>query len=257
MRGPRAGDRHQGQRADRGAGSPPRKLHDQKKSVTAAERERLDVQAKREEFKAFLAEADPISLIFIDESGCHIGMTRTRARAPRGKRAVAVVPRNRGRVLTMIGAMSLDGFEALMQVVGGTSAAVFETFVREHLGPRLRPGDIVVLDNLKAHHANGIRELIESFGARVVYLPPYSPDLNPIELAWSKIKDQGHLARRRGSVAGLAQDRRPPCRALHHALGCSRLLQALRGLSGPTRMIAAVSPPGFFDVGGERLCLLA
>lgn len=88
----------------------------------------------------------------------------------------------------MIGAMSLDGFEALMQVVGGTSAAVFETFVREHLGPRLRPGDIVVLDNLKAHHANGIRELIESFGARVVYLPPYSPDLNPIELAWSKIK---------------------------------------------------------------------
>ena len=170
------------------ARAPPGQPDGKKKSLTAAERERPDVQKKREEFTAFLAEADPQRLIFLDESGSHIGMTRTHARAPRGRRAVGIVPRNRGRVVTMLGAMSLDGMEAMMLVQGGTTAAVFETFVREHLGPCLRPGDFVIMDNLGAHHAAGIRELIESYGATPVYLPPYSPDLNPIELAWSKIK---------------------------------------------------------------------
>lgn len=88
----------------------------------------------------------------------------------------------------MIGAMSIDGIEALMLVEGGTTAAVFLRFLDEHLVPRLRPGDVVVLDNLGAHHATGVRERIEACGARLLYQPPYSPDLNPIELAWSKIK---------------------------------------------------------------------
>lgn len=166
----------------------PGEADDQKKSLTAAERERPDVQKKRADFAAFLAEADPNRLIFLDESGCHIGMTRTHGRALRGRRIVGIVPRNRGRVVTMLGAMSLDGMEAMMLVHGGTTKAVFEKFVREHLGPHLRPGDFVVMDNLGAHHASGIRELIESYGATPIYLPPYSPDLNPIELAWSKIK---------------------------------------------------------------------
>lgn len=115
-------------------------------------------------------------------------MTRDYARTPRGERAHGYLPRNRGTVLTMIGALTLDGVEAMMTVEGATNAGVFRRFVDEHLNPVLQPGDVVVLDNLGAHHATGIREAIESTGARVVYQPPYSPDLNPIELCWSKIK---------------------------------------------------------------------
>lgn len=88
----------------------------------------------------------------------------------------------------MIGALSIDGIEALMTVQGGTTAPVFLRFLDEHLVPILRPGDIVVLDNLRAHHATEVRPRIEAAGARLIYQPPYSPDLNPIALAWSKIK---------------------------------------------------------------------
>jgi transposase len=88
----------------------------------------------------------------------------------------------------MLGALSLDGVEAMMTNVGATNAAVFRRFVDEHLIPILRKGDVVVMDNLGAHHATGIREAIESTGARVIYQPPYSPDLNPIEPCWSKVK---------------------------------------------------------------------
>ncbi len=131
---------------------------------------------------------NPAKLVFLDESGSHISMTRPYARAPIGIRAVGRTPRNRGRVLTMIGALARTGFRALMTIEGGTTGAVFLTFVTDYLGPRLKKGDVVVLDNLAAHHATGVREAIEAVGARVVYLPPYSPDLNPIELGWSKVK---------------------------------------------------------------------
>lgn len=193
---------------------------------------------------AFLAEADPQRLIFLDESGCHIGMTRTHARAPRGRRAVGIVPRNRGRVVTMLGAMSLDGMEAMMLVQGGTTAAVFKTFVREHLGPRLRPGDFVIMDNLGAHHATGIRELIESYGATPVYMPPYSPDLNPIELAL--VEDQGTPPRRCRPHRRPPADHGDPGVPLHHTVGRQRLVQTLRsgsGRLGPTRLPAAVRQP--------------
>lgn len=115
-------------------------------------------------------------------------MTRAYARAPIGIRAVGRVPRNRGRVLTMIGAICRKGFRALMTIEGGTTGEVFLHFVDHHLVPKLRPGDVVVMDNLAAHHATGVREAIERTGARVVYLPPYSPELNPIEFSWSKVK---------------------------------------------------------------------
>ena len=144
--------------------------------------------AKREAFLAEIHACDPERLIFIDESGSHIAMTRTRAWAPKGRRAFGRVPRNRGRVTTMLAALSIDGIEAMMTVQGGTTAPVFLKFLDEHLVPRLRSGDVVVMDNLGAHHAHGVRERIEAVGARVLYQPPYSPDLNPIELAWSKIK---------------------------------------------------------------------
>lgn len=144
--------------------------------------------AMREAFVEQIQACDPDRLIFIDESGSHIAMTRTHAWAPRGERAHGVVPRNRGRVTTMLGALSIDGIEAMMTVEGGTTAAVFLRFLDEHLVPRLRPGDVVIMDNLGAHHARGVRERIEACGASIRYQPPYSPDLNPIEHAWSKIK---------------------------------------------------------------------
>lgn len=120
-------------------------------------------------------------------------MTPERARAPRGQRAPGHVPRNRGRVTTILGALTLTGLSALMTIEGGTSGPVFLAFVLQVLLPSLRPGDIVVLDNLAAHKMQPVREAIESVGARLLFLPPYSPELNPIELCWSKLK---HILKR-------------------------------------------------------------
>ncbi len=115
-------------------------------------------------------------------------MTRQYARGPSGERVVGIVPRNRGVVLTVVGAVALDGVRAMMAYEGGTSAEAFLRFAKEALAPSLHPGDVVVLDNLGAHRAVGVREAIEAVGARLLYLPPYHPELNPIELAWSKLK---------------------------------------------------------------------
>jgi len=115
-------------------------------------------------------------------------MTREYARGPSGDRVVGIVPRNRGAVLTVVGAIALDGVRAMMAYEGGTSAEAFLRFAREALAPSLHCGDVVVLDNLGAHRAVGVREAIEAADARVLYLPPYHPELNPIELAWSKLK---------------------------------------------------------------------
>ncbi len=115
-------------------------------------------------------------------------MTREYARGPSGDRVVGVVPRNRGVVLTAVGAVALDGVRAMMAYEGGTSADAFLRFAREALAPSLHRGDVVVMDNLGAHRAVGVREAVETVGARIMYLPPYHPELNPIELAWSKLK---------------------------------------------------------------------
>lgn len=115
-------------------------------------------------------------------------MTREYARAPRGERVHGAVPRNAGTVTTMIGALDLNGVRAMMTVEGATDGEVFETFLERVLLRRLKPGDIVVLDNVGAHKTADVRRLIRAAGARVLFLPPYSPDLNPIELCWSKLK---------------------------------------------------------------------
>jgi transposase len=115
-------------------------------------------------------------------------MTREYARGPRGERVQGYVPRNRGTVTTMIGAMGLDGVRAMMTVEGATDAEVFDTFVTHLLVPKLKPGDIVVLDNVGAHKPEAALARIRAAGARVLFLPPYSPDLNPIEHCWSKVK---------------------------------------------------------------------
>jgi transposase len=125
---------------------------------------------------------------FIDEAGVNLALTRLYGRAPRGERVVGSVPINYGENLTMIGALSCRGLEALMTVEGATDGAVFRAYVHQVLCPTLQPGDIVVMDNLGAHKVSGIREAIEQCGATLLYLPPYSPDLSPIEPCWSKLK---------------------------------------------------------------------
>jgi transposase len=125
----------------------------------------------------------------VDESGAHIAMDRLRSRAPKGVRAYGQVPKNRGNNLTLIASMSLSGMGESMCVEGATDKAAFEAYVEHFLAPSLTEGQVVVMDNLGAHQPKRIRELIEERGAELVFLPSYSPDLNPIEQAFSKIKN--------------------------------------------------------------------
>ncbi len=131
----------------------------------------------------------PEKLVVVDETGCRLDMTRTHGRAPLGERLTGeAVPRNRGRVTTVLGALTLKGIVAHLEVEGGTSLEVWGRFVLEYLVPVLEPGQLVVWDNLAAHQCRALIEVIESRGARVIFLPPYSPDFSPIEPAWSKLK---------------------------------------------------------------------
>ncbi len=115
-------------------------------------------------------------------------MTRAYARAPFGQRAVDAVPKNWGDNVTVTAALTLEGIVAPMMLYGAMTARAFEAYVEQCLVPELRPGDVVVLDKLNAHKPDRIRELVEATGARLAYLPAYSPDFNPIEQAWSKLK---------------------------------------------------------------------
>lgn len=126
--------------------------------------------------------------VFVDESGVNVGMARLFARAIRGERAVGKMPRSKGENVSIIGALSLNGLIATMSVKGSVDTDVFLTYLNHVLLPQLWSGAIVVMDNLKVHHATAVRSVIESVGARVMFLPPYSPDLSPIELCWSKLK---------------------------------------------------------------------
>ena len=136
-------------------------------------------------------------LKFIDESGMNIAMTRLYGRAPRGQRVIGSTPQNYGQNVTMLASLSATGVEAVMTVEGATDGDVFRSYVRQVLTPTLSKGDIVVMDNLGAHKVEGVRAAIEAKGARLIYLPPYSPDLNPIERCWSKIKTALRAAKAR------------------------------------------------------------
>ena len=128
-------------------------------------------------------------LVFVDESGFHTSMTRLRARAPKGKRAYGKVPRNRGKNTTLIASITLEGaMGGAMTLEGATDAEAFEAYVEHFLAPSLEEGRVVVLDGLGAHRTEKVRELVEGRGANLLFLPSYSPDLNPIEEAFSKIK---------------------------------------------------------------------
>ena len=128
-------------------------------------------------------------LVFVDESGMHTSMDRLRSRAPRGLRAYGKVPKNRGKNTTLIASMSLCGMGEAMCIEGATDSEAFEVYVEHFLAPSLSEGQVVVLDKLRAHRPKRIRELIEDRGAELVFVPSYSPDLNPIEEAFSKIKN--------------------------------------------------------------------
>ena len=157
----------------------------QKKSPVASERD----EGARALWRWLASRFDVRRLVFVDESGTHISMDRLRSRAPRGVRAYGRVPKNRGKNLTLIASMSLDGMGESMCVEGATDARAFEVYVEHFLAPTLSEGQVVVMDNLGAHRPKRIRELIEARGAELVYVPSYSPDLNPIEQAFSKIKN--------------------------------------------------------------------
>ena len=128
--------------------------------------------------------------MFIDESGFHTSMTRLRARAPKGERAYGKVPRNRGKNTTLIASVTLEGVMGTsMTIEGATDAKAFEAYVEHFLAPSLEEGQVVILDGLGAHRTDTVKELIEERGADLLFLPSYSPDLNPIEEAFSKIKN--------------------------------------------------------------------
>ena len=117
-------------------------------------------------------------------------MTRFYGRAPKGQRVLGSVPHDHGPNVTIIGSMGLDGIDAAMSFEGAVNGDIFRVFVDQCLSPTLRYGDVVVMDNLPSHKVKGIEEAIESRGATLVYLPPYSPDFSPIEECWSKVKSR-------------------------------------------------------------------
>jgi transposase len=127
-------------------------------------------------------------LKFLDEAGSNLAMTRLYGRAAKGERVIDSVPQNHGSNTTMLATLSVSGMTAPMTINGAVDGDVLKIYVEQILGPNLSAGEIVVMDNLPAHKVKGIRELIEARGAFLIYLPPYSPDLNPIEKCWSKIK---------------------------------------------------------------------
>lgn len=156
----------------------------QKKSVRAREQ---DPQS-RLRWRELMAEVDARRVVFVDECGTNLALTPLYSYAPQGERAVGQAPKNRGKNTTLIGALSWQGLETALTIEGAADGAVFEVFVEHYLCRVLEPGTIVVWDNLSTHKSRRVRELIEEAGCWVVFLPTYSPDLNPIELAWSKIK---------------------------------------------------------------------
>jgi transposase len=145
------------------------------------------VQARRR-WKRRQPGLDPARLVFIDESAAKTNMTRLRGRAPRGQRLHASCPHGHWRTTTMIASIRMDGSTACMTIEGATDADVFRVYVKDILCPKLRPGDVVIMDNLSAHKNAQTLALIAAAGAQAAFLPAYSPDLNPIEMMWSKVK---------------------------------------------------------------------
>src|ERR1017187_4955376 len=154
----------------------------------AAEQHRPDVALKRARWHEQLQGENTGALVFADESGANTQMTRWRVRCPVGQRLVAHIPHGHYQTNTLVAAIGLKGPRAPWVFDAAMNGEMFLAWVREGLVPVLKRGDLVILDNLATHKVQGVREAIEAAGARLMYLPPYSPDFNPIENMWSKIK---------------------------------------------------------------------
>jgi transposase len=135
-----------------------------------------------------VAQLDPQQFVFVDESGTHTSLTRLYGWAPHDQRASGSVPRNHGKNTTLVAALTPDGLRVPWMIEGAMDTATFEWYITEELGPTLRPGQVVVLDNLSVHKAASIRQALEARHCTLLFLPPYSPDFTPIEQAFSKIK---------------------------------------------------------------------
>ena len=146
------------------------------------------MRALRSRFRRRAKRLNARRLLFLDESGVNLAMTRLYGRAPRGERAAGSAPQNYGAGVTLVAALGARGVRAAMSVDGPTDTLVLVAFIREVLAPRLRRGDILVMDNLAVHKTASVREAVRQAGAKLLYLPPYSPDLSPIEQCWSKLK---------------------------------------------------------------------
>jgi transposase len=160
------------------------------------------VRAKREAWAAARPALDPARLVFLDETWASTAMTRRYGRSPRGTRLVCPVPHGHWKTTTFVAALRADGMTAPMVVDGAMTGDLFVAYVEQVLVPALRPGDVVVMDNLQVHKRVGAVRAVERAGCSVAYLPPYSPDFNPIENAFSKLKALLRAAERR-TVDGL------------------------------------------------------
>ena len=159
-----------------------------KKTVHAAEQDREDVKQKRKEWKQFQKTVNPQKLVFIDESGVNTGMTRLYGRALKNERVLDAVPDVRFARTTVLSSVRMDGTIVPCVFDDALNGDIFKEYIKQFLIPTLKPGDIIVMDNLSSHKVNGVVDMIEAVGAKVKFLPPYSPDFNPIELMWSKMK---------------------------------------------------------------------
>jgi transposase len=156
--------------------------------VRAAEQDRPDVRAARDAWFDGVAGVAVADLVFLDEFGAATNMARTHARGPRGQRVVCPAPHGHYKSLSTVAAMTVDGMLTAVTFDGAVNAEAFVGFVDRFLAPALRPGQVLILDNLSAHKSPEVARLVEAAGARVLWLPPYSPDFNPIEQAISKTK---------------------------------------------------------------------
>ena len=156
--------------------------------MLASEQNRPDVAAKRLRWRQGQGSLDPEKLVFIDETGCATNLIRLRGRSRRGKRLPGLTPHGHWKITTFTAGLRTQGLTAPMVLDGPMNAECFKAYVHQILVPTLKPGDIVVMDNLSAHKSEDVRNAIEAAGAQLRYLPPYSPDLNPIEQAFAKLK---------------------------------------------------------------------
>lgn len=160
----------------------------QKKTLFALEQARADIARRRQRWRAWQPSLDPRRLVFIDETWIKTNMAPLRGWGMKGKRLRGLAPQGRWRTLTFLGALRCDRLTAPCVIDGPINGLYFRAYVEQVLVPALEPGDIVIMDNLGSHKSAAVRQMIRAAGARLWFLPSYSPDLNPIEQAFSKIK---------------------------------------------------------------------